>query len=169
VIDPTIENSYRKQVTVDGRAITLDIMDTAGQEEYAAMRDQYLRQGEGFVLVYSIDTKSSYERISEFYQQILRVKEEDSCPCILVGNKCDLEENRDVSKEEGEALAKDELSCPFFEASAKTCINVQETYYELVRVIDKYRAKAAEEAENAPAGGKTKTSGGKRKRGCTIL
>ena len=60
------------------------------------MRDHYMRSGEGFLLVYSITSRSSFEAVSEFYRQILRVKDKDSFPVILVANKSDLEYERQV-------------------------------------------------------------------------
>ncbi|KAI9836882.1 MAG: Ras GTPase [Sarea resinae] len=73
--DPTIEDSYRKQVQIDGQPCMLEVLDTAGQEEYTALRDQWIRDGEGFVLVYSISSRSSFSRIEKFYNHIQRVKE----------------------------------------------------------------------------------------------
>lgn len=61
-----------------------------------AMREQYMRTGEGFLLVYSITSRQSFEEITTFQQQILRVKDKDYCPMVLVGNKCDLEGEREV-------------------------------------------------------------------------
>jgi GTPase KRas len=75
------------------------VLDTAGQEEYSAMREQYMRTGEGFLLVYSITSRQSFEEIMTFQQQILRVKDRDYFPIIVVGNKCDLEHEREVSTE----------------------------------------------------------------------
>ena len=77
----------------------MDVLDTAGQEEYSAMREQYMRTGEGFLLVYSITSRQSFEEIAVFQQQILRVKDKDAFPIIVVGNKCDLEGEREVSTE----------------------------------------------------------------------
>jgi small GTP-binding protein len=77
----------------------LDVLDTAGQEEYSAMREQYMRTGEGFLLVYSITSRQSFEEIMTFQQQILRVKDKDYFPIIVVGNKCDLEKERAVSQQ----------------------------------------------------------------------
>nr|5WDR_A Chain A, Ras protein [Choanoflagellata]5WDR_B Chain B, Ras protein [Choanoflagellata]5WDS_A Chain A, Ras protein [Choanoflagellata]5WDS_B Chain B, Ras protein [Choanoflagellata] len=135
--DPTIEDSYRKHVSIDDEACLLDILDTAGQEDYSAMRDQYMRTGEGFLCVYSIDSQQSLDEIHSFREQILRVKDQDEVPMILVGNKCDLEEHREVSTEAGQAVAKS-YSIPFMETSAKKRINVEEAFYQLVREIRKY-------------------------------
>lgn len=130
-------DSYRKQCMIDDEVALLDVLDTAGQEEYAAMREQYMRTGEGFLLVYSIDSKQSFDEIKTFQQQILRVKDKDYFPIIIVGNKCDLEQDRVVSKEEGMALARS-FGCKFMETSAKARINVESAFYELVREIRKY-------------------------------
>lgn len=92
-------DSYRKQCVIDDEVALLDVLDTAGQEEYSAMREQYMRTGEGFVLVYSINSRQSFEEIMVFQQQILRVKDKDYFPIIVVGNKCDLEHERQVSTE----------------------------------------------------------------------
>jgi len=135
--DPTIEDSYRKQCVIDEEVALLDVLDTAGQEEYGAMREQYMRTGEGFLLVYSITSRNSFEEISTFHQQILRVKDQDSFPVIVVANKCDLEYERQVGMNEGRDLAK-HFGCKFIETSAKQRINVDEAFSNLVREIRKY-------------------------------
>lgn len=83
-----------------------DILDTAGQEEYSAMRDQYMRTGQGFVMVYSITSRSSFDEINAFREQILRVKDKDTVPMVLAGNKCDLATERQVTTNEGQELAR---------------------------------------------------------------
>ena len=98
--------SYRKQVTIDNETCLLDILDTAGQEEYSAMRDQYMRTGQGFICVYAITSRSSFDEISSFREQILRVKDEDKVPMVVAANKCDLESERQVTTAEGQDLAK---------------------------------------------------------------
>ena len=137
--DPTIEDSYRKQCNIDNEQVLLDILDTAGQEEYSAMREQYMRTGEGFLLVYSINSLNSFQELNSFYDQILRVKDSDNVPVLVVGNKCDLEMERQVSYEDGLALANS-FNCPFLETSAKQRINVEEAFYGLVRHINKIDA-----------------------------
>ena len=136
--DPTIEDSYRKQVVLDGEPCVLDLLDTAGQEEYSAMRDSYMRGGEGFLIVYSITSRASFDEVPAFAEQILRVKDEDSVPMVIVGNKCDLEADRKVSKEEGQQLAR-EFNALFLESSAKARVNVEEAFFELTRLIIKSR------------------------------
>ncbi|KAL1887574.1 RAS1 protein [Sporothrix stenoceras] len=135
--DPTIEDSYRKQCVIDDEVALLDVLDTAGQEEYSAMREQYMRTGEGFLLVYSITSRQSFEEITTFQQQILRVKDKDYFPMVVVGNKCDLESEREVTRQEGEALARS-FGCKFIETSAKSRINVDKAFYDIVREIRRY-------------------------------
>ncbi|KAJ3860111.1 ras protein [Lentinula novae-zelandiae] len=135
--DPTIEDSYRKQCVIDDEVALLDVLDTAGQEEYGAMREQYMRTGEGFLLVYSITSRNSFEEISTFHQQILRVKDQDTFPVVVVANKCDLEYERQVGMNEGRDLAK-HFGCKFVETSAKVRINVDQAFQDLVREIRKY-------------------------------
>ncbi|KAJ1979922.1 RAS1 protein [Dimargaris verticillata] len=140
--DPTIEDSYRKQCVIDEEVAMLDVLDTAGQEEYSAMREQYMRTGEGFLLVYSISSRNSFEEITTFQQQILRVKDKDYFPIIIIGNKCDLPDpDRQVTELEGQALAK-EFNCEFMETSAKMRVNVDEAFYSLVREIRRYHKEA---------------------------
>ncbi|KAJ3783159.1 ras family-domain-containing protein [Lentinula boryana] len=135
--DPTIEDSYRKQCVIDDEVALLDVLDTAGQEEYGAMREQYMRTGEGFLLVYSITSRNSFEEISTFHQQILRVKDQDTFPVVVVANKCDLEYERQVGMNEGRDLAR-HFNCKFIETSAKVRINVDQAFTDLVREIRKY-------------------------------
>ena len=75
--DPTIEDSYRKQVEVDGQQCMLEILDTAGTEQFTAMRDLYMKNGQGFVLVYSITAQSTFNDLMDLREQILRVKDTD--------------------------------------------------------------------------------------------
>ena len=125
------------------------------------MREQYMRTGEGFLLVYSITSRQSFEEILTFQQQILRVKDKDYFPIIIVGNKCDLDMERQVSRQgvcfyalhssqklpgprlmhrpntEGEDLAR-QFGCAFIETSAKSRINVDNAFHNIVREIRRY-------------------------------
>ncbi|KAF8937024.1 Ras- protein Rap-1b [Dissophora ornata] len=135
--DPTIEDSYRKQVEVDGQQCMLEILDTAGTEQFTAMRDLYMKNGQGFILVFSIIAAQTFEELLELHRQILRVKDKDDVPIVLVGNKCDLEGDRTVPRERGDALSIRWGTVPFYETSARTRINVDEVFYDLVRLINK--------------------------------
>ena len=103
--EPTKADSYRKKVTLDGAECQIDILDTAGQESYAVVQDSYYRSGEGFLCVFSIDNRESFSCMNEFREQILRVKVDSQTPMILVGNKADLEDRRDISQSEAEELS----------------------------------------------------------------
>ncbi|XP_059845490.1 GTP-binding protein Rit2-like isoform X4 [Hypanus sabinus] len=92
--DPTIEDAYKTQVRIDDNPAYLDILDTAGQAEFTAMRDQYMRGGEGFIICYSITDRRSFQEAAEFKELIYRVRHTYDIPIVLVGNKTDLEEYR---------------------------------------------------------------------------
>lgn len=157
---PTIDDLFRKQVTIDNETFVLDIVDKEGQEEYLS-REQYVRTTQGFIFVYAITSRSSFDLISPFRQQILRLKDEDNVPMVIAANKCDLESERQVSSAEGQELAKS-FGCPFYETSAKTRINVENAFYQLVREIRKY---------NRDKTGVDSKIGGKKgkKAGCSLL
>jgi GTPase KRas protein len=136
-LDPTIEDSYRKQVIIDEETALLDILDTAGQEEFSSMQDQWMRDGKGFLLVYNITSKPTFEEVQVLHDKILRTKDADKVPMVLVGNKCDLKDERQVEYSEGSELAK-QWNCPFFETSAKLKLNNEACFFELVREIRKF-------------------------------
>ncbi|KAL8941960.1 MAG: hypothetical protein Q9216_001940 [Gyalolechia sp. 2 TL-2023] len=170
-IPSDLQDSYRKQCVIDEEVALLDVLDTAGQEEYSAMREQYMRTGEGFLLVYSITSRQSFEEILTFQQQILRVKDKDYFPIIIVGNKCDLDAERQVSRKgksssqpltvwanaEGEDLARS-FDCAFIETSAKSRINVENAFYDIVREIRRYN----KEMSSHPSGGPVTANGPSR-------
>ncbi|KAI8901284.1 protein c-ras sc1 [Globomyces pollinis-pini] len=129
--DPTIEDSYRKQIQVHGTTCILDILDTAGQEEFTSLRDQWIREGDAFLLLYSVTSKSSFQLIRQLLAQIEQVKDSNQVPFILIGTKCD-RSDRDVKYESGLQLSKILSSagpCHFLETSAKTGFNVDKAFY----------------------------------------
>ncbi|TNN12365.1 Ras-related protein isoform 2 [Schistosoma japonicum] len=132
--DPTIEDSYRKQIQIGDRQCMLEILDTAGTEQFTAMRDLYMKSGQGFVLCYSVTSQSSFNDLADLYEQILRVKNVSKVPLVLVGNKCDLKQERVVDCEQGQLLSR-RLDCTFMETSAKAKINVNEVFIDLVQQI----------------------------------
>ncbi|KAL0205560.1 hypothetical protein P9112_000867 [Eukaryota sp. TZLM1-RC] len=148
--DPTIEDSYRTELVVDNQNTMLEILDTAGQEDFTGLRNSYLEEGHGFLFVYSIDNPQSLEEIAPLFEALQRVKGDEPVNAVIVGNKCDLEASglRKVEKSEGEAFAK-QRKIPFFETSAKECINVKESFAQVVREVKRV----------AP----------KKKGGCTLL
>eukprot|EP01120_Amphizonella_sp_Union-15-10_P015425 TRINITY_DN793_c0_g2_i3.p1 TRINITY_DN793_c0_g2~~TRINITY_DN793_c0_g2_i3.p1 ORF type:complete len:208 (+),score=46.23 TRINITY_DN793_c0_g2_i3:42-665(+) len=136
--DPTIEDSYRKQVKIDDQACLLEVLDTAGQEEFTALRDQWIGEGEGFVLVYDVTNETSLQSLYVFQRQIYKVKDQDPADCkipiAIVGNKADLVDKKVVSPTKGKELA-DSMNALFFESSAKNRFNVEAPFFDLVRRI----------------------------------
>lgn len=157
--EPTKADSYRKKVVLDGEEVQIDILDTAGQEDYAAIRDNYFRSGEGFLCVFSITEDDSFQATQEFREQILRVKQDSNIPFILVGNKADLTNSRQVPLNTAKCRA-DDWQVPYVETSAKTRENVDKVFYDLMREI-----RSRKVSEDSPQPGKV----GKKKKKCAIL
>lgn len=161
--EPTKADSYRKKVVLDGEEVQIDILDTAGQEDYAAIRDNYFRSGEGFLCVFSITEDDSFQATQEFREQILRVKNDDNIPFLLVGNKCDLHEKRKVTLQEAQGRAQ-QWGVPYVETSAKTRDNVDKVFFDLMREI---RSRKLEDTKLNTSKGKEKRK--RKKLKCTIL
>lgn len=158
--DPTKADSYRKKVSLDGHEVNIDILDTAGMEEYAAIRDNYYRSGEGFVVVFSLCEKESFQVAQDFHDQICRVLDNDKMPFILVGNKADLADKRQVSPDDCEKKAK-QWGCQYLESSAKSRYNVDDIFINILRVVRDYKeAQGAKSAHNKQA---------KKSGGCILL
>merc|ERR1712062_306588 len=115
------------------------------------MRDQWIREGDGFLLVYSITSAHTFEEIQKLREHILQSKDDylktERAPIVIAGNKCDLNYERQVSKEEGQDLAK-HWDCPFFETSAKNKINNVDAFYQVVREIQRYKNKPTPEDDD---------------------
>ncbi|KAF8561058.1 hypothetical protein P879_10062 [Paragonimus westermani] len=133
--DPTIEDSYMQNKEIDNEWCVMDVLDTAGQDEYSAMREHYMRKGQGFIIVFSVTDPQSFREVPRFYKQILRAKDRETYPMILAANKIDLVQQRKVTEEEGMNLAK-ELKIEYMETSAKDPpVNVDNLFHDLVRII----------------------------------
>jgi len=151
--DPTIEDSYRRQMEYEGKQHMLEILDTAGTEQFTAMRDLYMKNGEGFILVYSIVALSTFNEVETMRDQILRVKDSESIPMVLVGNKCDLDSQRTVPTKNGTDLSV-RWSCGFMESSAKTKHNIEAIFNEVVRRVIHH--KGGDSKRNKKKGGDSK-------------
>jgi small GTP-binding protein len=114
--DPTIEDKYSTVATVNGINCEVEILDTAGQDDYQSLINYWISFGEAFVLVYAINDRESFNGLEEKRDRILRMKKDEVCSIVLVGNKSDLENQRTVQLDEGAALAK-KWGCAFFETS----------------------------------------------------
>ena len=127
--------------STDDHLALIDLLDSAGQEEYSSHRDFYYRSADGFLLVFSLCGADTLEDCSQIYEQILRVKDTDRYPCVLIGNKCDLNEERTITRSECELMSS-RLGLPYFETSAKHNINIEDPFFELVRMcgrLNEYR------------------------------
>lgn len=148
--DPTIEDSYETDIEVDGCPVKVEVIDTAGNDVFRRMRDQYIKSGDGFLLVYSITDRWSSHSLTAFREQILAAKGPKNkllrdIPMILVGNKCDLDNEREVSYQDGKKIAET-FSCPFFETSAKNDTGIDEVFVNLARQMKESRADSTRKA-----------------------
>jgi len=147
--DPTIEDSFRKELDVEGHFYRLDILDTAGSEQFTSMRDIYIKSAHGVVIVYSITSQDSWNEACALHDRILLNRESDpEFPIVLVGNKCDLSKNRVVLFDTGRAKAES-WRVSFLEASAKTAQNVEESFRLLTeKMILRYPLEELEKTAN---------------------
>ncbi|XP_018614909.1 ras-related protein Rab-3C isoform X1 [Scleropages formosus] len=122
-----------KTVYKNDKRIKLQIWDTAGQERYRTITTAYYRGAMGFILMYDITNEESFGAVQDWSTQI-KTYSWDNAQVILVGNKCDMEEERVVPAESGRILAE-QLGFEFFETSAKDNINVKQTFERLVDII----------------------------------
>ncbi|KAI1289367.1 Ras-related protein O-RAL [Halotydeus destructor] len=150
--EPTKADSYRKTIKLESGDILLDIMDTAGQEEYASVRDNYLRSGDCFALVFSITDRASFVAVDEIREQILRVNADKLVPkpIILVGNKADLADKREVSQDTAIETALS-WGCKYIETSAKTRMNVEDVYYDVMRQVKDIKAPKRSQVQVTPS------------------
>lgn len=122
-----------RTIESNGKKIKLQVWDTAGQERFRTITTAYYRGAMGIVLIYDVTDARTFENVENWFQTVTQHANEDA-QIFLVGNKSDDEENRQVSKEQGQNLASN-LNIPFLEASAKTNANVESIFYELASLI----------------------------------
>ena len=157
--DPTVEDYYRKQIELEQSQVTLEILDTAGTEQFGSLRDIYIKNGQGFIIVYSIIDPQTFHDIHVMKGQIERVKGESIVALGLVGNKADKVAERSVTTREGEVLANT-WKCSFYETSAKSNTNVEEAFMDIARRIYKL-------SNSKKPGGKA--AGGEKTTGCACV
>lgn len=156
--DPTIEDAYRKATSVDGKHCQLDILDTAGQEDYTALRSTWMRERDGFILVFSIADASTFDNLQDFYNQLCVMHEDKVPPIVVAGNKADLESARVVLTKDGQRLADSWNAVAYVETSAKTGQNIEKAFTELVRAM-----------RDRAAGSQAKKPAAKEKKWCILL
>ena len=119
----------------NGELVKLRIFDTAGQERFKSISINFIKKADGILLLYDVTNRSSFESVNKWVESIREVGDE-KISIILIGNKCDLEKERKISKEEGEAKSK-EFNLPFFETSCKEGINIKEVFVKISEEIIK--------------------------------
>jgi len=144
---PTIENTFSKSLQYQGNDFSLEIVDTAGQDEYSLLNSKHFIGIHGYLIVYSVASKQSFEMVQIIYDKILNHLGADWVPAAIVANKSDLKpEQRQVPVAEGQKLAE-KLKCAFVEASARSDINVSKSFEQVVGQIEKAQN------PNEPTGG----------------
>ena len=132
--DPTIEDRYKSNSTIDGVLYEVEILDTAGEDDYQNMMDMWISFGEGFLLVFAINDKESFEVIKKKRERVLKGKHCDNVPLLLVGNKQDLSSEREVLYSEAKEAA-DSWGIEYIETSAITNFNCKEAFEKLGKKI----------------------------------
>ena len=119
---PTIGADFlTKEVLVDQQVVTLQCWDTAGQEKYHSLTAAFYKGANCCVLVYDITEPGSFKSLNDWKDRFLAnaaLKNPDTFPFVLIGNKSDLEDKRKVKKEIAEKWCQDNLNIPYYEASA---------------------------------------------------
>ena len=137
---PDIEDAFRTCREIDGTKYCLTLIDTSGCEDYSPMKSNYIRTSKGAVVLYSVTDVNSFIEAEKTIRDIFCTKDDDDAPIVLVGNKCDLEDERKIPTEEGESLAA-KYGIPFFEISAKTRVNLEEMITTIVREVKSHAEK----------------------------
>ena len=133
---------FKTKILSNGEKLKVFFYDTSGQEKYNSLSFNYIKNCHGILLMYDISKKESFLKIKDWLNNIFEHKDKDF-PILLLGNKCDLEEKREVTKEEGDQLAK-ELKLNFYETSNKDNINIEKAITELIEMIYKKLGKEFE-------------------------
>jgi len=137
-LSPTIGVDFKlKLMTIGGKRLKLTIWDTAGQERFRTLTSSYYRGAQGIIFVYDVTRRETFTNLSEIWaKEVDLYSSNQDCIKMLVGNKVDRENERVVTKQEGIALAR-QLGCLFLECSAKTHVNVENCFEELVlKILD---------------------------------
>jgi Ras-related protein Rab-18 len=135
-LSPTIGVDFKlKLLTLGGKRLKLTIWDTAGQERFRTLTSSYYRGAQGIILVYDVTRRDTFTDLSDVWlKEVDLYSTNPDCIKMLVGNKVDKDAERVVTKQEGIAFAR-QYGCLFLECSAKTRINVQSCFEELVQKI----------------------------------
>jgi len=130
------KESYTYQVDLHGHNIKMKIWDTAGQERFKSMTLNVIKTVDGLIIVYSIASKKTFENLDNWIKQLNEITDLSKKPVIIVGNKSDLNENREVSYEEGKKFAENH-GYNFYETSASTGYNVDLAFNDIFEQLYK--------------------------------
>lgn len=155
-------NCLFKTFNFDGKKVKVNYFDTAGQERYNSLNSAFLRKAEGVIFVYDITSRESFNKLN-FWIAELQKKNSNSKVLMLVGNKIDLEDGREVSFREGEEKAN-EIGCPFMETSAKTNTNIKECFEKASRIL--YLKKVEGDDDHVPGSFNLDPKAQNKKGGC---
>ena len=126
-----VDYKHKKIKLKNGKDVRLRIFDTAGQERFKSVSASFVKKADGVILIYDIGEKDSFEAVENWIKSIREIGK-DKLPIILVGNKCDLsDDKRQVSLKEGQDKAN-EFNIPFYETSCKEGINIKEVFEKLI-------------------------------------
>jgi small GTP-binding protein len=137
--DSTIEDHHRTEITINGESCNINIVDTGGVEGFKAQQDGWIQQGDGFLLIYDVTFRPTFEDIKGLVDKIKESKKHSGVgqhgySIMIIGNKDDLPDRRVVSTREGQDLAE-ELECGFLEVSAKIGYDVQKVLEHISRSL----------------------------------
>mgnify|MGYP001044406976 FL=1 len=122
-----------RTIDVNGQQVKLQIWDTAGQERFQSITANYYHGSHAIAIVYDVTNRQSFENVRKWIAEVERLANPSVCK-LLVGNKADLDQKREITRNEGQSLA-DSLGIPFMETSAKTDYNVKEMFMSMCVAI----------------------------------
>jgi len=147
----TIGVDFRfRTVTIDKKTVKLQIWDTAGQERFRTITSAYYRGADGIIMVYDVTSPESFDHVEEWLSEVDRYANENTAK-LLVGNKADLVDEKQVSEETAQRFAE-KLGIPFLETSAKTATNVDAAFLMMAKELIKNREKTPGGATPAKPG-----------------
>ena len=133
---PTVGADFsKKEVFVNDTIVTVTIWDTAGQEMYQSLSYTYYRGSDCCVLVYDITNKQSFERLEQWKNLFIEQMgcDADKFPFVVMGNKCDLEDDRVISADQARAWCQKNGNIPYFETSATVNTNIDEAFMSIIQ------------------------------------
>ncbi|XP_063402373.1 ras-related and estrogen-regulated growth inhibitor-like [Mytilus trossulus] len=140
--DQTIESKYKYSAVIDGETVTIEVLDTISDKDDCGGRDDVLKWADGYMLVYTVVSRKSFDSLYELKKKIDDIKKGSTVPIIVVGNKCDLAHMRQVTREEGQQMAG-EFGCSLVETSASEDLkDVTDAFFQLCREVIDFKRKS---------------------------